>query len=234
MSVIDLLRDSYLEKDNPVVTVQLVDLINTLTGSCDSGSSNDDWFNDAAMDKLSDDPMGYLIDSLLTYGFVTPLNVFTENDGASFIMGNGHHRLIAAAFSGFTEVPVYAAPYIDWKRSETGDQKVLANEDYPVMLELFEAYEDGLSSIRDAIDGYSYDQPSEVESVYDNADQTDTDVMPEVEDDYIKFFEGQMYVQDCACPTCADLQARRDACDLIVQLNAQPIVFQMYDNNPPF
>lgn len=223
MSVIDELRDSYLEKDNPVVTVKLVDLINTLTGSCDSGSDNPDWFNDAAMGKLSDDPMGYLIDSLLTYGFVTPLNVFTENNGRSFIMGNGHHRLIAAAFSGFTEVPVYADSGIDWKRSETGDPKILSNEDYPVMMELFDAYEDGLGAIRDAIGGYSYDfnnNNNNGESVYDNADADvdDSDQGAGIEDDVIKFFEGKMYVQDCQCPACADLQARREAADLIAKL----------------
>jgi len=230
MAVIDLLRDSYLEKDNPVVTVNLIDLINTLKGSCDSGSSNPEWFNDAIFEKLSDNQMGYIIDSLLTYGFVTPLNVFTENDGRTFIMGNGHHRLIAALFCGFEEIPVYAAQYIDWRRSESNDPRLNDVENQPsIIRDLFRIYEPGLESIADAMgfnDGsyvaYTYnDNESQPEGVYDNADQNDDQNSPTdncVEDDYIKFFEGQMYVQDCACPTCADLQARRETNDLIAKL----------------
>lgn len=239
MSVIDLLRDSYLEHDNPTVNVNLVEFIHTLAGSCDSGSSNPNWIDDAIFEKLSDNQMGYIIDSLLTYGFVTPLNVFTENDGRTFIMGNGHHRLIAALFCGFEEIPVYAAPYIDWKRSESNDPRLNDTENQPsIIRDLFQMYEPGLESIADAMgfnDGsyvaYSYNGYNPENDTcptcdarnngngYDDDDDDDNQLVEiNVEDDYIKFFEGQMYVQDCQCPECADLQARREASDLIAKL----------------
>lgn len=123
-----------------ITIVNLADLIRDLTWSLDvSGSrdiwgSDDQWFAKIVVDKWADSCMGYLIDSILNYGFTVPLNVirrvdmmcddcFANSDEdctceVAYGMGNGHHRLIAAALCGIEWIPVVvSSERCDWDRT---------------------------------------------------------------------------------------------------------------------
>lgn len=143
-------------RDDVVVTVPLAKLIKTIDTSVDVAPWNDEhWFAMAIQEKIMDDQMGYLIDSLLRYGFVCPINVNYANGG--FQMGNGHHRLIAAAFCGIEEVPVkmyvpYSTPgdCCDWNNTER-DSPDGNYTNYQVLQELYEAYEFGIHEILESL-----------------------------------------------------------------------------------
>ena len=101
MNTIQMLRDSYETGD--VVTVDIADLLRNLDGSCDVGGEGD-WIGRMFMEKVLDNEIGYLIESLLENGQTVPLNIIGY--GSGFEMGNGHHRLCAMLLSGFDTVDV--------------------------------------------------------------------------------------------------------------------------------
>lgn len=97
-----------------MVPVRIVDLLNTLDGSMDVG--DDDWVAGMFAHKVLDYQMGGLVESLLNRGLCTPLNLVRDCDG-SLLMGNGHHRLVAALLCGIEEIYVYVTDYIDHEKS---------------------------------------------------------------------------------------------------------------------
>ena len=101
MNTIQKLRNSYETGD--AVTIDIVDLLRNLNGSCDVGNDIA-WVERMFMEKVMDNEIGYLIESLLENGQTVPLNII--GDGYIFEMGNGHHRLCAMLLSGFDTVDV--------------------------------------------------------------------------------------------------------------------------------
>lgn len=116
-------------KTGDIVPVKIVDLLNTLDGSIDV--DGDDWVAGMFANKVLDYQMGGLIESLLDRGLCTPLNLvhdgtdpvaLPEGDYGALIMGNGHHRLVAALLCGIEEIDVYVTNWIDHvKSSEESD-----------------------------------------------------------------------------------------------------------------
>ena len=100
------------------VRVNLAKLLSILDGSIDV-EDYDNWIAAAFVDKIRDDQMSYLIDSILEEGMLCPLNVISDYWGFTF--GNGHHRLIAALLCGIEEIDVVVSEGIDWKRTEIHD-----------------------------------------------------------------------------------------------------------------
>ena len=113
MNTIQKLRDSYETGD--VVTIDIVDLLRNLDGSCDVGGDIG-WIERMFMEKVLDNEIGYLIESLLENGQTVPLNIIGY--GSGFEMGNGHHRLCAMLLSGFDTVDVLVDEYMDFNNSE--------------------------------------------------------------------------------------------------------------------
>ena len=113
MNTIQMLRDSY--KTGDVVTVDIADLLRNLDGSCDVGNDIA-WVETMFMEKVLDNEIGYLIESLLENGQTVPLNIIGY--GSGFEMGNGHHRLCAMLLSGFDTVDVVVDEYMDFNSSE--------------------------------------------------------------------------------------------------------------------
>ena len=100
------------------VRVNLAKLLTLLDGSCDV-EDHDNWLAAAFVEKICDDQMSYLIDSILEEGMLCPLNIISSYWGFTF--GNGHHRLIAALLCGIEEIDVVVTEGIDWKRTEIHD-----------------------------------------------------------------------------------------------------------------
>ena len=99
-----------------IVPVKIVDLLNTLDGSMDVGYL--DWVEHMFVAKVTDHQMGGLVESLLNRGLCTPLNVVYDYDyDGALVMGNGHHRLVAALLCGIEEIDVYVTDYIDHEKS---------------------------------------------------------------------------------------------------------------------
>ena len=117
--VTEQLLDSFL--NYAPVRVPISDLIKTLSGSCDYGDEGP-WLMGIFNMKLADNEMGWLIDSVLENGLVTPLNVIRKWDG-EFEMGNGHHRLVAALLCGIEEIDVVVTSGIDWTCSSDDDME---------------------------------------------------------------------------------------------------------------
>ena len=113
MNTIQKLRDSYETGD--VVTIDIVDLLRNLDGSCDVGNDIA-WVESMFMEKVLDNEIGYLIESLLENGQTVPLNIIGY--GSGFEMGNGHHRLCAMLLSGFDTVDVVVDECMDFAGSE--------------------------------------------------------------------------------------------------------------------
>jgi hypothetical protein len=104
-------------KTGDIVPVKIVDLLNTLDGSIDVG--DDDWVAGMFASKVMDYQMGGLIESLLDRGLCTPLNLVHDRyqQHGKIVMGNGHHRLVAALLCGIEEIDVYVTDWIDHARS---------------------------------------------------------------------------------------------------------------------
>ena len=117
--VTEQLLDSF--QNYTPVRVPVSDLIKTLSGSCDYGDEGP-WLMGIFNMKLADYEMGWLIDSVLENGLVTPLNVIRRGNG-NFRMGNGHHRLIAALLCGIEEIDVVVTRGIDWTCSSDDDME---------------------------------------------------------------------------------------------------------------
>ena len=113
MNTIQKLRDSYETGD--VVTVDIVDLLRNLDGSCDVGGDIA-WVETMFTEKVLDNEIGYLIESLLENGQTVPLNII--GCGSGFEMGNGHHRICAMLLSGFDTVDVVVDERMDFDVSE--------------------------------------------------------------------------------------------------------------------
>jgi len=141
MATDDLLTHSYVYGEP--VRVSVAGLIQTLRGSVDACNAKD-WFCYIANEKLGDEQMGFLIDSVLNEGMACPLNVVSQYNGTGPVMGNGNHRLLAAAFCGVEYIDVYVTDWIDWDGSQTD------HEDEVSWIEKEEcqnAYADGINSI---------------------------------------------------------------------------------------
>ena len=116
MDTLELLGSSL--RTGHVVNVNIVDLLNTLSGSCDVGGGPA-WIASMFMYKVLETETGYLIESLLEHGQTVPLNVLECWSGAGgFEMGNGHHRLCAMLLCGFETVNVVVTEYLDFFHSE--------------------------------------------------------------------------------------------------------------------
>lgn len=133
--------------NDEVVTVPLIDFIYTLAYSIDSGwYPGIEWIDSIICDKVTDDSMGYLIDSLSNEGFLCPLNVIRHSDD-EFIMGNGNHRLIAALFCGFTEIPVLVGHRLSWATSELDAETRTAEERGDLYFALRDTLEEILTTV---------------------------------------------------------------------------------------
>ena len=117
--VIEQLLDSFHNYEP--VRVPISDLVKTLSGSCDYGYG-ESWLIGIFNMKLGDNEMGWLIDSVLENGMVTPLNVIRKRNG-DFEMGNGHHRLVAALLCGIEHIDVVVTSGIDWTCSSDDDME---------------------------------------------------------------------------------------------------------------
>lgn len=117
----DLLFES--QREHKPVTVNIVDLLDTLDGSvdCSGTSTNGDWIMEMFVDKISDiSSMIWLLPSILHNGLQCPLNVVY--DYGKFKMGNGHHRLVLALLCGIDEIQVIVSENrCDFKSSEIED-----------------------------------------------------------------------------------------------------------------
>ena len=110
VELIEQLRESC--RNYRPVRVPISDLIKILSGSCDYGWG-ESWLIGIFNMKLADREMGWLIDSVLENGMVTPLNVLLK-EGGRFEMGNGHHRLVAALLCGIEHIDVVVTRGVDW------------------------------------------------------------------------------------------------------------------------
>ena len=138
MNTADVLVKSYV--DGSVETVNLIDLINTLAGSLDCGDSID-WLDYVFVEKVRDRQMSTIVNSILDNGMTCPLNVIF--DGNTFIMGNGHHRLIAALLCGIEDIPIYVTRHINWGKSEIEDfDNMYKFEDQSCNYDLIDIYND--------------------------------------------------------------------------------------------
>ena len=113
MDTLELLKSSL--RTGHVVNVNIVDLLNTLSGSCDVGSGTE-WIAEMFMRKVLDVKIGYLIESLLENGQTVPLNV--SRWCGAFEMGNGHHRMCAMLLCGFETVDIVVTENLDFYQSE--------------------------------------------------------------------------------------------------------------------
>ena len=139
MDILELLKSSL--RTGHVVNVNIVDLLNTLSGSCDVGSGTE-WIAKMFMNKVLYVEIGYLIESLLENGQTVPLNV--SRWGGAFEMGNGHHRMCAMLLCGFETVNIIVTEYIDFFYSE---DKSLDKEWTAEAAEIFDSMVDALRSV---------------------------------------------------------------------------------------
>ena len=138
MNTADVLVKSY--SLGSVETVNLIDLINTLAGSLDCGDSID-WLDYVFVEKVRARQMSTIVNSILDNGMTCPLNVIF--DGNTFIMGNGHHRLIAALLCGIEDIPIYVTRHINWGKSEIEDfDNMYKFEDQSCNYDLIDIYND--------------------------------------------------------------------------------------------
>lgn len=113
-SLYDRLVESY--RNGTAMTVNVIELLNTLEGSGDVGEGPY-WIEAMFAEKLSDtETMIWLLPSILHNGLRCPLNIVYEYE--QFLMGNGHHRLVLALLCGIEEIPVRVSADIEFKYSE--------------------------------------------------------------------------------------------------------------------
>lgn len=139
MDTLELLKSSL--RTGHSVNVNIVDLLNTLSGSCDVGGGPE-WIAEMFMSKVLDVEIGYLIESLLENGQTVPLNV--SRWCGAFEMGNGHHRMCAMLLCGFETVNIIATDHVDFFYSE--DQS-LDKEYTDEAEEVFDSMIDSLRSV---------------------------------------------------------------------------------------
>ena len=103
--------------------INIAELIKALDGSCDIGT-HDEWLIDCFCDKATDDQFPALLASILENGLTLPLNVIL-NDYGEVIMGNGHHRLVAALLCGIEDISIVVSENnCDWHSTSYEDDSI--------------------------------------------------------------------------------------------------------------
>ena len=103
--------------------INIAELIKALDGSCDIGT-HDEWLIDCFGDKATDDQFPALLASILENGLTLPLNVIL-NDYGEVIMGNGHHRLVAALLCGIEDISIVVSENnCDWHSTSYEDDSI--------------------------------------------------------------------------------------------------------------
>lgn len=103
--------------------INIAELIKALDGSCDIGT-HDGWLIDCFVDKATDDQFPALLASILENGLTLPLNVIRNNDD-EVIMGNGHHRLVAALLCGIEDISIVVSENdCDWRSTSYEDDSI--------------------------------------------------------------------------------------------------------------
>ena len=103
--------------------INIAELIKALDGSCDCGT-HDEWLIDCFGDKATDDQFPALLASILENGLTLPLNVIRNNNG-EVIMGNGHHRLVAALLCGIEDISIVVSENnCDWHSTSYEDDSI--------------------------------------------------------------------------------------------------------------
>lgn len=96
---------------NEINVVSLVDYLQLLNDSADVCPEDPaDLLRDIFIEKIGDDVMGALIDSLMEDGFIVPIElqiIIDHQTGMRFSQGNGHHRLVAAILLGMDRIAIY-------------------------------------------------------------------------------------------------------------------------------
>jgi len=106
--------------------------------------------NEDNPNKMANREFDLLVDNISKVGFTDPVLVRTRSDGKYDVIG-GHHRLMAAQFLGFTEVPctVIDDPEFD---KEAADMQLVRHNvihgklDPAKFIELYKRYEDKYST----------------------------------------------------------------------------------------
>ena len=103
--------------------INIAELIKALDGSCDCGT-HDEWLIDCFGDKATDDQFPALLASILESGLTLPLNVI-RNDNGEVLMGNGHHRLVAALLCGIEDISIVVSENnCDWHSTSYEDDSI--------------------------------------------------------------------------------------------------------------
>lgn len=113
------LRDRLIEgykSDTIVKNVALADLLYELDGSIDSRGDADEWLINIMWIKIGAAATPLLIWNMLRSGLQTPLNVMIKR--GELLMGNGHHRLIAALLCGITHADIVVTDSCDHSVTE--------------------------------------------------------------------------------------------------------------------
>ena len=102
--------------------INIAELIKALDGSCDCGT-HDEWLIDCFGDKATDYLFPALLASILENGLTLPLNVIRNN--GEVIMGNGHHRLVAALLCGIEDISIVVSENdCDWRSTSYEDDSI--------------------------------------------------------------------------------------------------------------
>lgn len=103
--------------------INIAELIKALDGSCDCGT-HDEWLIDCFYYKATDDQFPALLASILESGLTLPLNVIRNNNGEA-LMGNGHHRLVAALLCGIEDISIVVSENnCDWHSTSYEDDSI--------------------------------------------------------------------------------------------------------------
>ena len=103
--------------------INIAELIKALDGSCDIGT-HDEWLIDCFSYKATDDQFPALLASILENGLTLPLNIIRDNDD-EIIMGNGHHRLVAALLCGIEDISIVVSENgCDWRSTSYEDDSI--------------------------------------------------------------------------------------------------------------
>ena len=83
--------------------ISIVEFINALDGSVDYFHDND-WVKECFQYKTTDETFPGILASILEQGLTLPLNAVRWGNGV--LMGNGHHRLVAALLCGIETITI--------------------------------------------------------------------------------------------------------------------------------
>ena len=83
--------------------ISIVEFINALDGSVDFPHDND-WVAECFQRKTTDGTFPGILASILEQGLTLPLNAVRWDDAV--LMGNGHHRLVAALLCGIETITI--------------------------------------------------------------------------------------------------------------------------------